>query len=242
VSVLRVRYVKLGRSRWIGHLDLARCWERAVRRAGIAARYSEGFSAHLRLAFGAALPAGAESVAEYLDVELTAQSLPAPELRVEERWSEALSEALPEGLDVCGVVVAEGRLPSLQSTVSSVEWRLTVEGQEADDLAEAAERLVARESIVVARQRKGVPVQVDIRPSLRRVEVLHEGTSPSLWIEAAAAPVTLRPGEVAEAMGFDGATVRCLRLAQWIEQEGRRWAPEELCTRAPAVGVQVGAT
>jgi radical SAM-linked protein len=85
LSVLRVRYAKLGRSRWIGHLDLARCFERAVRRARIAARYSEGFSSHLRLAFGPALPVGAESVAEYLDVELAAESPPAPEVGKSEK-------------------------------------------------------------------------------------------------------------------------------------------------------------
>jgi radical SAM-linked protein len=242
LSVLRVRYAKLGRSRWIGHLDLARCFERAVRRARIAARYSEGFSSHLRLAFGPALPVGAESVAEYLDVELAAESPPAPEVGAEDRWAEALSEALPDGLDVCRVVVLERRPASLQASITSVEWRIDAAGMDAGALADAAGRVLSETSIMVSRRRKGVPALVDVRPSLRRLEVRRDDDALWLGVEATLAPVALRPAELADAMGLDGARVRCCRLAQWIEQGGQRWAPEELDASTPSPGVQVGAT
>ncbi|HVT77145.1 MAG TPA: TIGR03936 family radical SAM-associated protein, partial [Acidimicrobiales bacterium] len=64
---LRIRYTKLGKVRWISHRDIARCVERAVRRAKLPVAYSEGFSPRPRIAFGLALPTGAESSAEYLD-------------------------------------------------------------------------------------------------------------------------------------------------------------------------------
>lgn len=242
MSVLRVRYAKLGRSRWIGHLDLARCFERAVRRAGIAARYSEGFSSHLRLAFGPALPVGAESVAEYLDVELAAEVAPSPEVGAEDRWAEALSDALPDGMEVRRVVVLERRPASLQASITSVEWRIDAAGVDAEVLGDAVGRVLSEASIVVPRRRKGVPVLVDVRPSLRRLEVRRDDDGVSLGVEAAQAPIALRPGELADAMGLDGARVRCLRLAQWIEQGGRRWAPDELGAGTPGPGVPVGAS
>lgn len=242
MSVLRVRYAKLGRSRWIGHLDLARCFERAVRRAGIAARYSEGFSSHLRLAFGPALPVGAESVAEYLDVELAAEAPPSPEVGAEDRWAEALSDALPDGMEVRRVVVLERRPASLQASITSVEWRIDAAGVDAEVLGDAAGRVLSEASIVVPRRRKGVPVLVDVRPSLRRLEVRRDDDGVSLGVEAAQAPVALRPGELADAMGLDGARVRCLRLAQWIEQGGQRWAPDELGAGTPGPGVPAGAS
>ena len=40
---LRVRYTKVGKVRFLGNLDLARNWERAIRRAGLPVAYSEGF-------------------------------------------------------------------------------------------------------------------------------------------------------------------------------------------------------
>lgn len=243
MSVLRVRYAKLGRSRWIGHLDLARCFERAVRRAGIAARYTEGFSSHLRLAFGPALPVGAESVAEYLDVELAASVPPAPEVGMEDRWAEALSCALPDGLEVRRVVVLERRPASLQASITSVEWKLDLPGAEARGVAEATARVLAEPEIVVARQRKGAQVLLDVRPSIRRIELLgDEDGRVSLGVEAAQGPAAVRPGELADAMGFDSARVRCLRLAQWIEQGGRRWAPDEPGVGSPGPGVPVGAS
>ena len=63
---LRVRFVKLGRVRFTSHRDVARMWERAVRRIGLPVARTEGFSPRPKLAFGLALSTGHESLAEYL--------------------------------------------------------------------------------------------------------------------------------------------------------------------------------
>ncbi len=67
---LRVRYTKLGKIRFIGHRDVARIWERSLRKASIPVLYSQGFSPHPRISFGLALPTGFESEAEYVDIYL----------------------------------------------------------------------------------------------------------------------------------------------------------------------------
>ena len=66
----RVRFSKLGKLRFLSHRDLARLWERSLRRAGVAVAYSEGFSPRPRLHFGLALSTGHESLGEYLDIDL----------------------------------------------------------------------------------------------------------------------------------------------------------------------------
>ena len=68
---VRIRFAKLGKIRWTSHRDTARMWERAFRRARLPVGYTNGFSPRPRVSFGLALPTGHESVAEYLDVELT---------------------------------------------------------------------------------------------------------------------------------------------------------------------------
>ena len=67
---VRFRFAKLGKVRFTSQRDVARMWERALRRAGLPLAYTEGFSPRPQLSFGLALPTGCESLAEYLDVAL----------------------------------------------------------------------------------------------------------------------------------------------------------------------------
>ena len=68
--IVRLRFTKNGKIRFIGHRDVARIFERALRTAGLAVAYSEGFSPRPKVAFGLALSVGYESDNEYLDVVL----------------------------------------------------------------------------------------------------------------------------------------------------------------------------
>ena len=76
----------------LSHLEMARALERAVRRAGLPFAVSQGFSPHMRIAFGAALPVGVGGTAEIFDLFLT--GLRAPALRA----LAALQEASPADL------------------------------------------------------------------------------------------------------------------------------------------------
>ncbi len=72
---LRVRFSKIGKIRFIGHRDVARVTERAVRRVGLPVAYSEGFSPRMRMSFGLALPTGYESDGEYVELPLVDSAL-----------------------------------------------------------------------------------------------------------------------------------------------------------------------
>lgn len=67
---LRVRYEIRGRLAYLSHLETIRSMERVVRRAGLPFAVTEGFSPHMKVAFGPALPVGAGSAGEYLDIRL----------------------------------------------------------------------------------------------------------------------------------------------------------------------------
>ena len=67
---VRFRYSKLGKLRWTSQRDMARMWERALRKAAVPVAYTSGFSPRPKLSFGLALPTGCESLAEFLDVEV----------------------------------------------------------------------------------------------------------------------------------------------------------------------------
>ncbi len=65
---VRIRFAKHGKVRFTSHRDVARIWERALRRAGLPVAYSAGFTPRPKLSFGPALSTGYSSDAEYLDV------------------------------------------------------------------------------------------------------------------------------------------------------------------------------
>ena len=109
---VRLRFAKLGKIRFTSQRDVARMWERALRRAGLPLAYSAGFSPRPQLSFGLALPTGCESLAEYLDVDLDDAR---PETAGIEVWSlpARLSVLLPAGIDVeeAAPVDRSARLP-----------------------------------------------------------------------------------------------------------------------------------
>ena len=73
---LRVEFCKQGRLALLSHLEVARALERAVRRAGLPFAISQGFSPHMKIAFGAALPVGVGGLHEVFDLQLTRYVLP----------------------------------------------------------------------------------------------------------------------------------------------------------------------
>lgn len=68
---LRIRFCKQGRLAMLSHLEVAHALERAVRRSGLPFAVSQGFSPHMKLAFGAALPVGVGGTSEIADLQLT---------------------------------------------------------------------------------------------------------------------------------------------------------------------------
>lgn len=68
---LRVCFAKRGRAVYLSHLEVAHTLERVVRRAGLPYAITQGFSPHMKIAFGSALPVGIGGERELFDVFLT---------------------------------------------------------------------------------------------------------------------------------------------------------------------------
>jgi len=155
---VRARYAKTGRLRFTSALDLGRVFDRALRRAQLPIAYSEGFSPHPKVSFPDALPLGYASTGEY--VELTF----AVPLDLETVVA-GLDAALPDGLSVEDAVEVSDGSPKLASLLRASLWLLEWDGA-VPGLATACERLLSADALPVARQRKGEPVEVDLRPAV----------------------------------------------------------------------------
>jgi radical SAM-linked protein len=154
---LRVRYRKQERLRFISAIDLGRVWERALRRADLPIAYSEGFSPHPKVSFTDALPLGYASVAEYAELTFAGPiDLPSAIL--------ALNAAFPDGIDVTAAVAVEDGDPRFSKLLAASTW--DIEYPAGCDLHAAVEQASAATDLVVARERKGEAVDVDIRPAI----------------------------------------------------------------------------
>ena len=68
---IRIKFAKTGCMKFIGHLDIMRFFQKAIRRSGLPIAFSEGFSPHMIMSFAAPLGVGVTSSGEYFDMELT---------------------------------------------------------------------------------------------------------------------------------------------------------------------------
>ncbi|MBQ9589622.1 MAG: DUF2344 domain-containing protein [Butyrivibrio sp.] len=68
MNKLRLKFSKNGPIKFIGHLDVMRYFQKAIRRAEIDIKYSEGFSPHQIISFAQPLSVGATSDGEYMDI------------------------------------------------------------------------------------------------------------------------------------------------------------------------------
>lgn len=216
---LRVRSSKIGKVRFTSHRDLARMWERAVRRVGLPVASSEGFTPRPRISFGLALPTGAESMAEYVDVDLR-ETLPADDLAA---LPAALSAALPIGIDVH--VVAERATPggSLQEIVTSCTWQLWSPQLDTAHHHDAL-RLLESPSLVLERERKGKRSADEVRPMILDLRVDATPFGDRLVADLATSGRGLRPSELAQLAypHHDPLDVRVLRTHQWTDHDGIR--------------------
>ena len=110
----RVTFEKSGDARFLSHRNTMDVLERAIRAAGLPARYSAGFNPHMKLSMGPALPLGLESRHEVFDVEGTDRFAPGA--------AEAISAKLPPGLSVSHVRLLGSQEAALSKAVKSARY------------------------------------------------------------------------------------------------------------------------
>ncbi|HRF94631.1 MAG TPA: TIGR03936 family radical SAM-associated protein, partial [Aggregatilineales bacterium] len=117
---LHITFGKYGALQYIGSLDMAKVWERVLRRADLPIFYSQGFSSRPRIQVAAQLPLGVTSECELLDLSLrekltTLDDIPDQIMRVS-----------PDGLQVHGVIEVPISMPAPQTLIHSAEYRISI--------------------------------------------------------------------------------------------------------------------
>lgn len=115
------KYSKTGNLKYISHLDVLRFIQRAVKRAGINAKYSEGFNPHMKTAFGFPLSLGIESIGEYFEIELNEDISP-------EDFQEKINAVMPKEMQILKSAIATDE-QSIMSRCAYAQYIITIESE-----------------------------------------------------------------------------------------------------------------
>ena len=160
-------FEKTERLRHIGHLDIMRAMQRALRRSGLPVSYSKGFNPHILLTFASALSVGAAGKCEIMETSLDEDVTP-------EAFLAAMNEALPPEMQLTSARVIDDRRPASMAMVQAAAYDIRIlDESAADALRESLPGFLGQKEIITDRKTKSGVKPCDIRPLL--LEVSMEG-------------------------------------------------------------------
>lgn len=167
VQRLWLRYAKRSVARFASHRDFSRVFQRALRRAGVPMAYSSGFHPHPRISYAQAVPTGAASEAEYLEIALAEKVIP-------EKLIEALNDSLPRDFRVLQAVEAPGG--KLQDKMAASIWMCKVpEETDRRALQAAVAGFLERDEVLVTRKAKKGDRTFDTRQAALELQIFPSG-------------------------------------------------------------------
>lgn len=197
---IRLRFQKTGVLRFISHHDLMRLFERAIRRADVPIRMSQGFNPRPKISFPMALALGVEGIDEVVELELSRWIAPS-------KLQESLEAQLPSGLLI---ISAEPVPPKSPSRVEELVYR--IEGALPKGITrEKIDEFLTGEKFQVLREKKGGKKLFNLRSSIVSIS-LEDGVL-LLRLKPTKEGMA-RPDEVLDAIGHKMGTDSTLRITR----------------------------
>lgn len=191
---LRVKFSKHGVLKFIGHLDVMRYFQKAIRRAGIDITYSSGFSPHQVMSFAAPLGVGLESNGEYMDIEVNS-------LTSAKEFVDVLNAQMVDGIRVLEVRLLPDNAGNAMASVAAARYTIAfregyvpafLSGQSVDDF-------YAQKEIIVTKKTKKSESTFDMKPYIYECCFHEDSGTLSLTVDASSAG-NIKPSLVVRAL------------------------------------------
>lgn len=205
---LRIKFKKYGPIRFIGHLDVMRFFQKAIRRAGIDVTYTTGFSPHQIMSFAAPLGVGLTSNGEYMDIQVN--SLPALQdgLTSCQVLAQQLNNASVKGLDIISARILPENAGNAMASVAAASYTVRFrEGREPrfltdhmfghDPIHAVLSTFLTKKEIMITKETKRGTREVNLRPGI--YELTWSDNSFHMLVDASSAG-NIKPGQVIEAL------------------------------------------
>ena len=156
---IRIKFEKDGVMRYIGHLDIMRYFQKAIRRAEIDIKYSTGFSPHQIMSFAAPLGVGHISYGEYFDIEVNSHD------GCLDRQNR-LNAAMVPGIRITNVVELPDNAGNAMATVAAARYKVELKNPDEIqvDFVGLKDAFLGQDEILVTKQTKKQELTIDIKP------------------------------------------------------------------------------
>lgn len=202
---VRVFFQKLNRAKYISHLDVNRCMQRALKRSGLPVWHTQGFNPHIFVTFALPLSLGCESTCESMDFKLEADEYDMAQV------VSKLNLALPEDLKALRAAI-----PVMKS--EAIVWAdysvyLFCDGVSSADLHALWQNYCNQQEIMVDKKSKKGIKQVDLKPlfEVKDCQQSDKGITLNMTI-AAGGTININPS----LLFSDFATQNNLTLSQFL--------------------------
>ena len=162
---IRLKYTKQGQVKFVGHLDIIRLFQRAIKVARIPIAYSQGFNPHALVYFAMPLSVGVSSEAEYMDIVTQVDMTPC-------EVKEMLNHVLVEGIHITEAFLVEEDRTSLMSLVTAADYKMTLNKDDFKKLSiqTIKDQLNQAELMVQKKSKKGIKT-INIKPMILECSV-----------------------------------------------------------------------
>ena len=163
----RLFYTKLGDIRLLSHLEVIQIFFQAFRRAGVKLHFTQGFNPVPKASFSPALPVGTESLAEYLDVDLT------EEITAENEFLPRVNKELPAGIKITSIA----GVPSKKADAAAQDvicYRINLERNLSTHDRNNIKNFMESDTLSITKIRKGKKRLLDIRKLVKSLVVSGE--------------------------------------------------------------------
>ncbi len=187
---LRIKFSKHGPIVFIGHLDMMRYFQKAMRRAEVDISYSGGFSPHQIMSFAAPLGVGLASNGEYMDIGVDS-------LTSAQQIKDALNAVMVEGVRIESVKLLPENVINAMASVAAAKYTISFrEGYEPDvDLFSQIADYLAQNEILVTKETKKGYKEMDLKPHIYEFSYNNDANTVTLMVDASSSG-NIKPGFV----------------------------------------------
>lgn len=196
---IRVKFGKYGSMKFIGHLDVMRYFQKAIRRSEIDICYSAGYSPHPVMSFASPLGLGLTSDGEYMDIQVNSSESSA-------RMIERLNGVMTEEFDIKAWKLLPEDAKTAMSVVAGAAYRVEIRpGHQRPEalfgrLPEVLEEFLSLPQVLMTKKTKKSQVEIDLLPLIFELREDEQVPGAVYMKLAAGSAENLKPELVMEAL------------------------------------------
>lgn len=191
---LRIKFSKYGVMKYIGHLDMVRYFQKAIRRANLDVVYSAGFSPHQVMSFAAPLGVGLESEGEYMDIEVNS-------ITSSEDMIKRLNDVMVKGIEITNMTLLPEGAGNAMASVAAAAYTVTFRNElhKFVDFYSQCKRLFMHDEIIITKKTKKSTTQLNIKPFIFQLNATKDNQGVFMIVDASSSG-NIKPKYVIDAL------------------------------------------